>query len=65
VTDDIVTRLRFEYASCECSGTGWDCDRCESGKDAVNEIERLRKELGLVLAEYQRLEMRHRKAVRR
>ncbi len=45
MTDDIVTRLRFEYASCECSGTGADCDRCEIEHEAANEIERVRKEL--------------------
>jgi hypothetical protein len=54
VTDDIVTRLRQKY-----SGQLPICT------EAAEEIERLRKELGLVLAEYQRLEMRYLKAVRR
>ncbi len=43
MTDDIVTQLRFEYASCECSGIRHDCDRCETDKQAADEIERLRK----------------------
>jgi len=45
VSDDIVTRLRGEYASCECSGTGADCDRCEVEDQAADEIERLRAEV--------------------
>ena len=40
MTDDIVTRLRDEYASCECSGINRDCDRCETEQDAAGEIER-------------------------
>jgi len=43
VSDDIVTQLRFEYASCECSGIRHDCDRCETDKQAADEIERLRE----------------------
>jgi hypothetical protein len=42
MNDDIVMRLRFEYASCECSGIKHDCDRCETDKQAADEIERLR-----------------------
>ena len=45
MTDDIVTQLRFEYASCECSGIRHDCDRCETDKQAADEIERLRAAL--------------------
>jgi hypothetical protein len=45
MTDDIVTRLRFDYASCECSGTGSDCDRCENEHQAADEIERLRAQV--------------------
>lgn len=43
--NDIVTQLRFEYASCECSGIRHDCDRCETDKQAADEIERLRAEV--------------------
>ena len=43
MTDDIVTRLRDEYASCECSGINRDCDRCETEQDAAGEIEELRQ----------------------
>jgi demethoxyubiquinone hydroxylase (CLK1/Coq7/Cat5 family) len=50
MTDDIVTQLRFEYASCECSGIRHDCDRCETDKQAADEIERLR-EAGDALAQ--------------
>jgi hypothetical protein len=43
--DDIVTRLRDEYASCECSGINHDCGRCEIEQNAADEIERLRAEV--------------------
>jgi hypothetical protein len=43
MTDDIVTRLREQYFTCECFGYG-DCSRCESDKKAADEIERLRKD---------------------
>jgi hypothetical protein len=59
VTDDIVNRLR------EYNPVKGFIDWQDTMETAADEIERLRKELGLVLAEYQRLEMRHRKAVRR
>lgn len=42
--DDIVPRLREQYYTCECFGFG-DCSRCESDKQAANEIERLQKEM--------------------
>lgn len=43
MTDDIVARLREEYFTCECFGLGsGDCSRCESDKQAADEIERLR-----------------------
>ncbi len=50
MSDDIVTRLRFEYASCECSGINHDCDRCETSKQAADLIEYLQRHLALALA---------------
>jgi hypothetical protein len=44
MNDDIVTRLREQYFTCECFGYG-DCSRCESDKKAADEIERLRAEV--------------------
>ncbi len=51
MTDDIVTQLRFEYASCECSGIRHDCDRCETDKQAADEIEILNKVIELLIDE--------------
>jgi hypothetical protein len=48
MTDDIVTRLRLEYASCECSGINHDCDRCETDQEAADEIERLNEQTRLL-----------------
>ncbi len=63
MSDDIVTRLRFEYASCECSGINHDCERCTTDKEAADEIERLRMEVSETKYEYQKLWEKHNSAV--
>ena len=64
MTDDIVTRLRFDYASCECSGTGQDCDRCETEQYAADEIEYLRNEMANQNSEYNKLWAKHNAVMR-
>jgi len=59
MTDDIVTQLRFEYASCECSGIRHDCDRCETDQQAADEIEKLREEVNLWMGAAERFAESH------
>ncbi len=63
MNDEIVTRLRFEYASCECSGINHDCERCTTDKEAADEIERLRNDVKVrdlqILANFKAMDAMH------